>query len=732
MKKRARWEIYIDRGGTFTDCIARHSGDGSYRVLKLLSTERAPTDGIRRLLQLGPDATIPPCDVRMGTTLATNALLERRGVPTAMAITRGFGDLLEIGTQARPELFALEISKPLPLPSAVIELEERCASDGAVLGASDAADLARELAGALARGARSIAIVVLNDYRDGKLEQLVAERASAAGFRYVAQSHEVAPELGLLARTDTTVLDAYLTPLLRDWVQELERGLPGSSLSLMQSSGGLTEGARFRGPNAILSGPAGGAVAVAEVARLVGAQRAIGFDMGGTSTDVCRWQGEIERVYETEVSGVRVRAPAVDVHTVAAGGGSLCRIDGQRLSVGPESAGAEPGPLAYGDPRAHELTLTDVNLVLGRLQPDRFPFALERARADARLEQLAAELEAQGVKRSPLQIAEGFCQIANHDMAEAIRRVTVARGHDARDHALVVFGGAGGQHACALAERLGIERVVFHPLSGVLSAWGIGLADTTWHGDRDAGRCRLNVENLARLETELSALEERGERELGRAPGAELERRRRLDLRYRGSESTLTLPWDDADALSIAFHSEHARRFGYARKDHPIELVSLRVELALRRARPAPPTEPAPAQKPPRAERHARLFHAGRFLEHVPVYRREALRFGQRLTGPAIVLEATSTVVLDPGFDLSVEAGDVLVLCRNAASSRRPEIRSEPPATAAVDPVLLEIMGNSFMSIAEQMGEVLRRTAFSTNIRERLDFPARFSTPRAP
>ncbi|HKC51418.1 MAG TPA: hydantoinase B/oxoprolinase family protein, partial [Myxococcota bacterium] len=506
---------------------------------------------------------------------------------------------------------------------------------------------------------------------------------------------------------------------------ELRRELPGSTLRIMQSSGGLTSADHFRGPHAILSGPAGGVVACAHVAAELGAERAIGFDMGGTSTDVCRVDAgpdgafEFERVYETETAGVRIFAPMLAVHTVAAGGGSLCRFDGYRFRVGPESAGARPGPLCYGDPAARELTVTDVNLALGRLVGDRFPFPLQLERVLGELHRTASRLRDAGVARSPEQIASGFLEIANANMAEAIRQVSVARGYDVREYALVVFGGAGGQHACALARRLGIRRVLAHPLAGVLSAYGMGLADVAWHGEADAGRAPLAPGLERSLEKALAELEARGRAALA-ADGFEPERIesvRRLDLRYVGTETALTLALDGGSDLRARFDEAHARAFGYARAEHPVEATVARVEV-LGRHRDVSHARAGAARgaAAPRPRRHTRVFCDGAFHDGVPVYEREALAPGASLVGPALVLEATSTLVVDPGFELEIGAEGRIALTDRAGLAAR------APGPREVDPVQLEIMNNLFMSIAEQMGTVLRRTAISTNIRERLDF----------
>ena len=728
-----RWQIWIDQGGTFTDGIARDPATGALRVDKVLSGDDAPLRVIRRLLGLPDGAPIPPCDVRMGTTIATNALLERRGAPTGMAITRGFADLLAIGDQARPDLFALAIERPAPLPLAAFEVDARIDADGRRLAPLDPAAVAADLAALRRRGATSLAVVLIHAYRGGADEDAVAALARAAGFDHVTCSHEVAGALGMLARAETAVVDAYLTPLLTDHVRRLAAALGGGALRLMQSSGDLTEAARFRGRDAVLSGPAGGVVAVAAIARRLGLPQAIGFDMGGTSTDVCRVAGEPARAFESTVAGVRLRAPTLAVHTVAAGGGSICRLDGPRLVVGPESAGAAPGPLCYGHPAARELTLTDVNLALGRLADDRFPFPLDRARPLARLRELAADLAARGDPRPPEALAAAFLAVAVDGMAAAIRTISVARGHDLRDHALVVFGGAGGQHACAVARALGVRALVFHPLAGVLSAYGMGVARHGWHGEVDAGRLALDGAALAALAPRFAALEARGRALLADHEGlhaADLAATWRVDLRYRGSEGalTLTLAPGDVDAdLRARFDADHRRELGWARPGHPVEAVTARVELRERDPPELDLADPSIGQVPsdmseaPAPIRRALMWADGAPHPDVPVLRREDLAPGARLRGPALILEATATLALDPGWELEVRPGGVLLASDRGAPARPAAADLADPA-APPDPALLEILGNRFMAIAEQMGHVLRRTALSTNIRERLDF----------
>ena len=753
-REAVRWEFWIDRGGTFTDCLGRDPNSGRIHVAKLLSSDRAPLAAIRSILGVPEPQAIPACDIRMGTTVATNALLERKGERALLVITRGFGDLLEIGTQARPGLFELKISKPKTLYEAVLEVDARCDASGRVLERPNLADVRRSLESFHEAGIKSAAIVVLHAYANSDLERELGELAEKVGFEHVALSHQIAAELGMLARGDTTMLDAYLTPLIGGYVRGLLSELEGSSLRLMQSSGALVDAARFRGPNAILSGPAAGVVAGARVSARAGSGRAIGFDMGGTSTDVSRWDGELERVYEADVAGVRVRAPMLAIHTVAAGGGSLCRFDGRRLSVGPESAGADPGPLCYGRPQATELTVTDCNLVLGRLQPDRFPFELDSKRPRAALDRLSHELSAGGHAYSAHEVAEGFVRVANGNMAEAIRRVSVARGHDVRDHALVVFGGAGGQHACALARLLGIRTLLFHPLAGVLSALGMGVADVGWHGAADGGRRLLDEAALDALKPLVARLSADGREALAREgfePGA-VELRARVDLRYRGTETSLTLPLSNevlgasselssASELYGMFEAAHAQRFGYARPTHEVEVVELRVEAIGRHPHVdavfagLATVESSPAGQRPQAARRSNparrteLFIGGTLRRDVPVFHREALVQAETLTGPLLVLEPTSTLLLEPGFSLEL-AADGMLIARDLAGVSAPDSEQQsdlhlsisPARTRAPDPVLLEIMANLFMSIAEQMGQVLRRTALSTNIRERLDF----------
>jgi len=721
-------DFFIDRGGTFTDCLAIDEL-GALRLAKVLSSDRAPLEGIRQLLGLGPEQPIPACRVRMGTTLATNALLERKGARFALVITRGFRDLLEIGTQARPDLFALSIQKPSVLYDEVLEVDARCDRAGNPLERPNRAQLLCELSALRARGIASVAIVVLGDHRSGALELEIAELARATGIAEISLSHELAPRLGLLARGDTASVDAYLTPRLARYLETLQAELPGSTLYLMQSSGGLCDAAHFRGPNALLSGPAGGSVALSHIAKTLGLAQVLGFDMGGTSTDVSRYAGEFERRYEHELAGVRVVAPMLSIHTVAAGGGSICALRDGRLTVGPESAGSDPGPLCYGRPGARGLTVSDVNLALGRLATHRFPFALELAPARAALAEIADELRESGHLIDEPGVAEGFFEIANRNMAEALRKVSVARGFDVREHALVVFGGAGGQHACALARLLGIGQIVFHPLAGVLSAYGMALADLSHHVSSDAGARPLSDALLDDIEREFEPLEQRARAVVvAQAGSTEAECTRRLDLRYTGSETTLTLPIEDSGVLASElrgrFEALHAQNFGHTRPTAQLEVTALRVEACVRSTFGNARVAGLQSGDLPSPERQTTLWHCGQRYDRVPVFERESLTAGVLIRGPALIAEAIATIVVDPDFELECRSDGVLIArpLTFGTTEARSTPSTEHDAAPSVDPVTLEVMGNAFMSIAEQMGHTLQRTAQSTNIRERLDF----------
>ncbi len=733
------WRFWIDRGGTFTDCIGI-APDGAILTTKVLSSDRAPIEAIEALRgRLGEGSAASAegaARIKLGTTVATNALLERRGARTALVTNRGLSGVFAIGTQERPALFELEIERPAPLPEWWIEVAGRRDASGEAVEPLDLEATRERLLRARTQGADSLAIALLHAHVDPGDERTLARLARTLGFRHVVASHELARERGLLSRGETAIVDAYLTPLLRGHLEALEGELPGAELRLMQSSGGLTEPERFRGPNALLSGPAGGVVAAARVAREAGHARAIGFDMGGTSTDVSLIEASgFERAFETQVGGVRVKAPMLRIHTVAAGGGSLCRFDGIRLEVGPESAGSDPGPLCYGlrdrqgAPRARELTVTDVNLALGRVVPDRFPFPLDEGAVAGGLEELVARLAEAGFERDVEQVAAGFFEIANASMAQAIAEVSVSRGADPRDHVLVGFGGAGGQHVCAIARRLGIREILLHPWAGLLSAYGIGIAELSWDGERDGlGRPLPESGALpAALDEQWSELEgqARGVLETEGVAASAIDVERSLDLGYVGSDTALAIrapaPGAAAEAWREAYARAHRERFGYVRSGREIEIKALRLRATghdestpgVDLDGPAPSTPSTPPQ--PLRETQAWFPEIGR----VPaaVYEREALLPGHRLSGPALILESTGTVVLDPGFELEVDARRVFRIRALATSASGRAANLEE-----ADPVRLEVLGNRFMSIAEQMGAVLRNTAVSTNIKERLDY----------
>jgi 5-oxoprolinase (ATP-hydrolysing) len=703
----ARWRFFVDRGGTFTDCIAIPPDGGAPVVRKLLSTDDAPLVAIRSVLGLAADAAIPPLELRLGTTVATNALLERRGRRSLLVVTRGFGDLLRIGDQTRPEIFALAIRTPAVLHDAVLEVDARADQRGEVLERPEPHALSRALADAVARGIDSAAIVVVGGWIAPQLEREIAALAREAGFAHVVCSHEIGPQIGLLARGDTAMVDAYTTPLVADYLAALVRALPGSDIQVMQSSGGLAPVSRIRGRDMILSGPAGGVLAVAAIAQTHGLVGAIGFDMGGTSTDVCRIErGEPERTWETHTAGVRIRVPMLAVHTIAAGGGSICTATDGRLQVGPHSAGASPGPLCYGDPHASQLALTDINLALGRIVGDRFPIPLQRERVDTAITELRTRLHDDALP-TDAAIADGFFRVATHAMAEAIRRVTIARGHDVRDDALVVFGGAAGQHACAVAELLGLRSVLVHPQGGVLSAWGIGGARPRWTGQADLGLRLLDDDSIASANARAAELVADGRRALDENTASAAAW---IELRHPGTDTALAIPLH-AD-IRAAFRAMHLGEYGWVRDDAPIECVAVRVQVD---AAGTIPTLPAPLHRDtPLPRRHAPLFCRGAWHD-AAVFDRESIGRGATIHGPALVLDDTGTFVLEPGWSLAI-ADDGTMLARTDAPAHR-----TPDATTR-DPVTLEIFAHRFMAIAEQMGTVLRRTASSTNIRERLDF----------
>lgn len=724
-----RWEFWIDRGGTFTDIVARRP-DGSLVSHKLLSENPrryrdAALAGIRELMGLAPGAPLPTGAIgalKMGTTLGTNALLTRRGARVALVITAGFGDTLTIGYQNRPDIFALRIERPAPLFERVIEVQERLGADGRVVEPLDEAGLKARLDEARAAGIEAVAIVFVHGYRYPEHEARAARIARELGFRHVAVSHEVSPLAKLVARGDTTLVDAYLTPLLAEYVAGIRAALPETQVLFMQSHGGLVQAEAFRGRDCLLSGPAGGIAGAVKTAAQAGLNKLITFDMGGTSTDVAHYDGELERSFETEVAGCRVRVPMLAIHTVAAGGGSILHFDGRRFLVGPDSAGAQPGPACYrnGGP----LTVTDANLFLGRIQARHFPRVfgptgdapLDEAVVRAGFAALAGRLHAAGMARSPEAVAEGFLAVAVENMAQAIRRITLERGHDPAEYTLCCFGGAGGQLVCRVADALAIPRVFLHPLAGVLSAFGMGVADQRLVYEQ-AVELALESSQLARLADAIDALARRGRDTLleqgVRADCIRTEAR--LKLRYAGTDTPLPVAWDSLEAMRAAFEAAYRRLFGFVETEVPIQVEAVLVEAIAE----TPP--PALTVAPPAGSGHARetcrLFTAGRW-QTAPLYLREDLRAAQCIAGPALVIEPTSTLVIEPGWQATVGERGELWLERVSARGEAASLS----ATPGRDPVALELFNRRFMAIAEEMGVALQHTAHSVNIKERLDF----------
>jgi len=739
------WHFWIDRGGTFTDVVAR-APDGRVEARKLLSENPGAYDdaalaAIRQFLGVAPGAPIPSDDiavVKMGTTVATNALLERKGDRTVLVITRGLEDQLEIGTQARPQIFAKQIVKPEMLYSRVIGADERVRADGTVQTALDLDRLATDLKAAKADGFDAVAIVLMHAYAFPEHERLAAELARDLGFSQVSVSHEVSPLIKIVPRGDTTVADAYLSPILRRYVNKVSGAIapptPGVTGDLsavpdehapkvmfMASAGGLKTAEMFQGRDAILSGPAGGVVAMAETGKLAGFDKVIGFDMGGTSTDVAHYAGEYERSFETVVAGVRLAVPMLRVHTVAAGGGSIITFDGTRFRVGPESAGADPGPKCYR--RGGPLTVTDANVMLGKLEPAFFPAIfgptqdqpLDATAVRSAFAQLAKDA---GGERTPEEVADGCIRIAVENMANAIKKISVERGYDVTEYALNCFGSAGGQHACLIADTLGIETVLIHPLSGLLSAYGMGLARVRASRERSI-EAELDAETMRRIEY-LSY-------ELGSAATEEL-----LDegvdhddiaiesfvhLRYAGTDTALAVPLSEPEIMRGDFEALHRQRFGFVSPEKPVFAAAIEVEAVGHDSGSGEESagEVVEQRTRPSVSDAKTKFFSGGAWHDAPVYKREDVAPGTTIAEPALLIEPNQTVVIEPGWTLAVSARNDLVLTRTAPRQRE-KLGKE------ADPILLEVFNNLFMAIAEQMGEALRNTAQSVNIKERLDF----------
>jgi 5-oxoprolinase (ATP-hydrolysing) len=720
------------------------SAAGTGSGYELESGEEAPLLAIRRVLGLPLDQPFPSGEVRLGTTRGTNALVERKGARVAFVTTRGFADVLRIANQDRPRLFDLTIRKPEPLYETVIEVDERLAVDGAVLRPVQTDALRRDLTAAYEAGIRSLAVCLIHSWINPAHELAVESIARDIGFEEISLSHRVSPRIKIVPRGDTTVVDAYLSPCLREYVDRLSAAIAGgdngtsSRLRMMTSSGGLVSADRFTGRDSLLSGPAGGVIGFSRVAERAGFPRAIGFDMGGTSTDVARYDGRYDFEYETTKAGVRVATPMLAIETVAAGGGSICGFDGVQLFVGPHSAGADPGPACYG--RGGPLTITDCNLALGRLLPEEFPFALDATAVASRLQDLCQAIAngPQGRSYSPQELAEGFVRLANANMTRAIRKISVAKGYNPADYALVTFGGAGGQHACALADALGMDSILVHPLAGVLSAYGMGLADVRRQAERPVLQ-PYSHETLLDLEPAFNEIEAQLRRDVldeGILATQIDTPTRSLDLRYRGVEATITVPRPTNGDYAAGYGRRHEQLYGYRHDARPIEIAALRVEVVGRTPDP-PVAAEAEVVRHVTPQEWRDVWFEGR-LHMTGVVRRSELLAGDVIAGPAILCEPTSTLVIEPGWQARVAGGGEVVLTR---SERNVEVGPLTPAlypawmsdqgresiagereNASVDPVTLEVFNNHFASIAEQMGVTLQRTAISTNVKERLDF----------
>ena len=732
------WQFWIDRGGTFTDIVARRP-DGTLATAKLLSEnperyEDAAVQGIRDMLGLSDGDPIPADTigaVRMGTTVATNALLERKGERTLLLITKGFADLPRIGYQNRPRLFDLHIRLPDLLHDRVVEVDERVSASGEVIQPLDEDAVAAALADAHADGYRAVAVALMHGYRHQDHERRIGDLAREAGFPQVSLSHRASPLIKLVARCDTTVVDAYLSPILDRYVARVAGALNADkggvrSLQFMQSNGGLTDARLFQGKDAILSGPAGGVVGMVRSAQAAGHDRLIGFDMGGTSTDVCHYAGAFERSFETEVAGVRMRAPMMSIHTVAAGGGSLLTFRQGRMQVGPESAGADPGPACYR--RGGPLAVTDCNVVLGKIQPDRFPAVfgpggdepLDADAARAGFEALAGQIadETGDPRRTPEELAEGFLRIAVENMANAIKKISVQRGYDVTGYTMNCFGGAGGQHACQVADVLGMKRIFVHPFAGVLSAFGMGLADVRAIREHQFGGS-LNDLHAAEAAFEKLDADARAEVEGQGIPPDAVTVVRTLHVRAGSAHQTLPVPFGPADEVRTAFARAHRDRFGFVPDTGDLILDLLTSEAVGDTGEDATPPGTGDGADD---DATARMVSAGAWRD-VPLVDRTRMAEGRTVDGPAILTEPTGTTVVEDGWRAECGPGGNLILTRVA------ELKRDEAIGTRVDPVMLEVFNNLFMSVAEQMGATLANTAYSVNIKERYDFSCAIFDP---
>lgn len=724
-----RWQFWIDRGGTFTDIVAKRP-DGQLVIHKLLSEnpERytdAAVQGIRELLGLEAHSLIPTAlieVVKMGTTVATNALLERKGDAVVLVITTGFRDALRIGYQNRPDIFARQIILPGMLYERVIEVEERYSAQGKELIPVNLTAVQADLQAAYNAGIRSCAIVLMHGYRYLAHEKQVAAIAHTIGFTQVSVSHEVTPLMKLVSRGDTTVVDAYLSPILRRYVEQVASQLGGVALQFMQSNGGLVDAQLFQGKDSILSGPAGGIVGAVQTSTTAGFSKIIGFDMGGTSTDVAHYNGQYERTFETEVAGVRLRTPMMAIHTVAAGGGSILQYDGARYRVGPQSAGANPGPASYS--KGGPLTVTDANVMVGKLQPEFFPkvfgvdgnLPLDRAVVRQKFEQLVAEM---GDHKTPEQIAAGFLAIAVEKMANAIKKISLQRGYDVSDYTLCCFGGAGGQHACLIAETLGMPRVFIHPFAGVLSAYGMGLADVRVLKEK-AVEAKLDEDLLSELEQLLEQLSREGKTDLSidaqQKVQIEIQVFRRVHLRYEGTDTALVVDFADVEAMRQQFEQAHQQQYGFMSSKKGLIVEAVSVEVVEKTTSPEEAIIERRTDATPESVAIIQMYSADTWHE-TPIFKRENLQPGDCIFGPALIIEATGTNVIEPNWKAELTERNYLIL--SVVSNQWKKATNN---VQKADPVMLEIFNNLFRSIAEQMGITLQNTSSSVNIKERLDF----------
>ncbi|MCQ6961685.1 hydantoinase B/oxoprolinase family protein [Methanolobus chelungpuianus] len=732
--KGGSWEFWIDRGGTFTDIVAR-SPEGRLLTHKLLSEnpghyQDAAVEGIRRILGLGPQDPLGSeniSSVKMGTTVGTNALLERKGEPTALVITEGFRDALRIAYQNRPDIFALEIRRPELLYRSVTEVRERYTAGGEELVPLDTRKARKELEKVYAEGIRSLAIVLMHAYRYPDHELQLKRIAEDIGFTHISLSHKVSPLIKFVSSGETTVVDAYLSPVLKRYIDRIAATLEGAGgrtrLLFMQSGGGLTDARYFRGRDCILSGPAGGIVGAVRTSEMAGFRDIITFDMGGTSTDVAHYNGEYERSFETEVAGVHLRSPMLHIHTVAAGGGSILHFDSGRFRVGPDSAGSDPGPACYR--KGGPLTVTDCNLMLGRIQPENFPclfgpgadLPLDRETVAHKFRELAEEIGSfTGEDYSPERVAEGFLTVAVENMANAIKKISIQQGYDVKNYTLCCFGGAGAQHACRVADSLGLRTIFIHPLAGVLSAYGMGLADRRILKEHAVERV-LDEGLLTQLSMEFSRMETDGREEMLDQGVTEekITAQHKVHVRYIGTNTPLLMDPADMDSIRAAFDREHRKRFGFIMQDRKLVVEAISVEIIgsgedMQENNILPSTG-----SQDEATDYTLMYTSGQF-HRTPVIRRSSLKTKAGICGPAIITEENTTVVIEPGWETELTRKNCLILTKVQHSPQKQEIGAE------ADPVMLEIFNNRFMSIAEQMGYTLRNTAYSVNIKERLDF----------